>query len=51
VGHRPRGPHTLLLEGDGRRLDGADPDRQIPLPLRLLEQQDRLVAGQLDPDP
>src|SRR3954451_17312632 len=25
-------------------------DRQVPLPLRLLEQQDRLVARQLDTD-
>src|SRR4028119_510389 len=30
---------ALLLERDGRRLDGPDPDRQVPLPLRLLEQQ------------
>ena len=50
VRHRPGRPHPLLLERDRGRLDGADPDGQVPLPLRLLEQQDRLVAGQLDPD-
>ena len=52
IGPGPGGlTRALLLEGDGGRLDGSDPDREVPLPLRLLEQQDRLVAGQLDPDP
>ena len=40
----PGRPHALLLERDRGGLDRADPDRQVPLPLRLLEQQDRLVA-------
>src|SRR3712207_9110650 len=50
VGHRPGRAHALLLEGDRRRLDRADPDGEVPLALRLLEQQDRLVPGQLDSD-
>ena len=50
VRHRAGRPDTLLLERDRRGLDGTDPDRQVPLALRLLEQQDRLVPGQLHPD-
>src|SRR3712207_7144322 len=34
-------PYTTLFRS---------PDGQVPLALRLLEQQDRLVPGQLDPD-
>jgi hypothetical protein len=51
VGHRPRRADALLLERDRGGLDRADPDRQVPLALALLEQQDRLVAGQLDANP
>src|SRR3954452_19943075 len=50
VGHRPGGPHALLLEGDPGCLARADPDREVPLAVRLLQQQDRLVPGQLDAD-
>ena len=36
-------------ERDRRGLGRADPDRQVPLALALLEQHDGLVRGELDP--
>src|ERR671915_1384489 len=50
VRHRPGRFHPLEGEGDRRGLRGTDPDRQVPLPLALLEENDGLVPGQLDPD-
>src|SRR5580700_5770331 len=50
VGERPGGDHALLGERDGGSLHWPDPDRQVPVPLGLLEQDDGLVRGHLDPD-
>src|SRR5215467_5269667 len=50
VRERPRRNHALLGERDRGSLHRADPDRQIPVPLGLLEQDDGLVRGHLDPD-
>src|SRR5690606_15038006 len=51
MGEGPRRLDPLLLVGDRGGLDRTDPDRQVPLAVDLLEQHDRLVAGQLDPNP
>src|SRR6266566_2087555 len=50
MGERPRRDHALLGEGDGGSLHRADPDRQVPVPLGFLEQDDGLVRGHLDSD-
>src|SRR6266851_7357232 len=50
MSERPGRDHALLGERDGGSLHRADPDRQIPVPLGLLEQDDGLVRGHLDPD-
>src|SRR5215471_11223536 len=50
VRERPKGNHALLGEGDRRRLDRSDPDRQVPVALRLLKQDDGAVRWHLDPD-
>src|SRR5580692_8426326 len=50
VRQRPDGHHTLLGEGDCRCLDRPDPDGQVPITLRLLEQDDGAVRRHLDPD-
>src|SRR3984957_6854368 len=50
VRQRPDGNHALLGEGDCRCLDRPDPDGQVPVPLRLLEQDDGAVRRHLDPD-
>src|SRR5207342_3804682 len=47
---RAKGNHALLGEGDRRCLDRSDPDRQVPVALRLLEQDDGAVRWHLDPD-
>src|SRR5215207_1142109 len=49
VGERPLGGHALEGEGDGRRLDVADPDREEALAVALLEEDDRRLGWQLDP--
>src|SRR5207342_1961495 len=49
VGQRTRRYDALLGEGDGGRLDGPDPDRQVPLTLHLAQQHDRVVRRHLDP--
>ncbi len=46
----PKGNHALLGEGDRRRLDRPDPDGQVPVPLRLLQQDDGAVGWHFDPD-
>ena len=46
---RARSLHALLLERDGRGLDGADPDRQVADAVFLAQQDDRLVGRQFDP--
>ncbi len=51
VRQRAGGLDALEREGDGRRLDRPDPDGQVPGSRLLLEEHDRLVGGQLDPDP
>src|SRR5579872_2002489 len=50
MGQRPHWHQALLRIGDRRRLHRADPNRQVPFPLRLFEQDDGLVRGHLDPD-
>src|SRR6266699_513311 len=47
---RAKGNHALLGEGDRCCLDRSDPDRQVPVALRLLEQDDGAVRWHLDPD-
>ena len=51
MGQRPRRLDALLLVGDRGRFHGPDPDRQIAVAVDLFEQHDRLVAGQLHPNP
>src|SRR4051794_28384290 len=51
VGERPGRLDALLLVRDRGGLDRPDPDGQITIALDLPEQDDRLVAGQLDPNP
>ncbi len=48
--HGSRRDDALLCQRDGGGLGLADPYREEPLADRLLEQHDRLVARQLDPD-
>src|SRR3984885_8036660 len=50
VRQRPDGDHALLRKGDCRSLDRPDPDWQVAIPLRLLEQDDGAVRRHLDPD-
>jgi len=51
VGQRAGRLDALLFVGDRGGLHGADPDRQVTVSVDLLEQHDRLVAGQLDRTP
>src|ERR1700750_89919 len=50
VCQRAKGNHALLGEGDRRCLDRSDPDGQVPVALRLLEQDNGAVRWHLDPD-
>src|SRR5215472_2497895 len=47
---RSDGDHALLGEGDRRGLDRPDPDGQVPVPLRLLQQDDGAIRRHLNPD-
>jgi hypothetical protein len=51
VGERTGELHVLLLVGDGGGLDGADPDRQVPVAFGLFEQDHGLVAREFHADP
>ena len=51
MGQRPGRLDALLLVGDRGGLHRADPDRQVAVAVDLPEQHDRLVAGQLHPNP
>jgi hypothetical protein len=50
VRERAGGYDALLGEGDRGGLHRTDPDRQVPLPLDLAQQHDRLVRRHLDAD-
>ncbi len=50
VGQRAQRLHALLLERDGRGLDGADPDRQVAHAVLFAQQDDGLVGRQFDPN-
>jgi len=50
VSQRPLRHHALLREGDRGRLHRSDPDRQVPLPLHLLQQDDGVIRRHLNPD-
>src|ERR1700735_5220 len=50
VSQRPGRNHAFLRKSDGRRLVGPDPDRQVPFPLRLLQQDDGVIRRHLNPD-
>ena len=47
---RPGRDHSLLGVGDGRRLRGPHPDRQVAIAFALPQQDDGLVRGHLHAD-
>jgi len=51
VRERPRCGRALELHQDRRCFRMADPDRQVPVPLRRLEEHDRLLADEVERDP
>src|SRR5690606_7862189 len=51
VRERTGGDESPLGHLDERGLRGSDPDRQVPREIDRLEHEDRLVRGELDPDP
>src|SRR5450755_4178897 len=50
MAERPLGRDPLQSHGNGVRLPGADPDREIALALHLLEDDDVVARGHMDPD-
>ncbi|MFD2352578.1 hypothetical protein ACFSTC_29805 [Nonomuraea ferruginea] len=50
MGERPGRRLVGLCQRYGRRFGHADPDRQEPLPVCLLEQNDRLIGGHFYPN-
>src|SRR6185437_2516501 len=51
VGQRPRGACSLELHEDCRRLGMADPDGEVLVPVRRFQEDDRLLADDVEADP